>query len=264
MGNSFTSKKKSKKFNITSKEDDKGSTGKKSSKIDFALHSPNPNGRGRSVSVISEISSTLSFESKEAEIVKDQMCLSSSSPRSPSDETSRSSVLSTPTSQRPVSDVSAVDFIVNAQSLPVFNCEAAEPSSPLSIGMRMSESSSKPRISKPLPFIIEPKINENSWQVVSHRKKRKHITPEPVKPQCPNPLIFSELVLPTRSEISKKCRKRKKKNKRKRNEQKKQATIKKEEDDPQDSSKTLRTDRNCRRSICSILEQYIFSVSTLW
>jgi len=265
--NSFTSKKKCKKFDITSKEDGNGSPGKKTSKIDLALHSPNPNGRGRSASVISEISSTLSFESKEAEIVKDPMFLSFSSPRSPSDEISRSPVLSTPASQKPVSDVSVLDSVVNSQSLPVFNCEAAEPSSPrlLSIGVTMPESSSKPIISKPLHFIIEPKINENSWQVVSHRKKREHITMEPVKPQCPSPPIFSELVLPKRSETSKKCRKRKKKNKRKPHEQKKlQATVRKEEGEQPDVSKPLRTTCKYRKSICSILGEYIFSVITLW
>jgi len=265
--NSFTNKKKSKKFNITSKEDDNGSIGKKSSKIDLPLHSPNPNGRGRTASVISEISSTLSFESKEAEIVKDPMFLSFSSPRSPSDEISRSPVLSTPASQKPVSDVSVLDSVVNSQSLPVFNCEAAEPSSPrlLSIGVTMPESSSKPIISKPLHFIIEPKINENSWQVVSHRKKREHIKMEPVKPQCPSPPIFSELVLPKHSETSKKCRKRKKKNKRKPHEQKKlQATVRKEEGEQPDVSKPLRTTCKYRKSICNILGEYIFSVITLW
>lgn len=266
--NSFTSKKKSKMFNITSKEDGNGPTGKKSSKCDFALHSPNPNGRGRSASVISEISSTLSFESKEAEIVKDPMFLSSSPLRSPSDETIRSSGLSTPASQKPVSDVvSAVDFTVNSQSMPVFNCEAAEPSSPrlLSIGVTVPESSSKPTISKPLPFIIEPKITENSWQVVSHRKKREHITPEPVKPQSPSTMILPEFVLPNRSENSKKSRKRKKKNKRKPNEQKKlQATVTKEEDEPKDLSKPPRTSRTYRKSSCSILREYILSVITLW
>jgi len=211
--NSFNRKNKSIILNITSKEDGNGSTGKKSSKSDLAIHSPNPNGRGRSASVMSEISSTLSFEIKEAEIVKDPMFLSSSSQRSPSDETIESSVCLTPASQKAVSDVvPTLDFIVNSQSLPVFNSESTERSSPKlqSMGVTMPESSSKPIISKPLHFIFEPTINENSWHVVS-RKKREHILPELKKPQNSSPLILPEHIVPNCSKTSRKCRKRKKK-----------------------------------------------------
>jgi len=78
----------------------------------FIKDIPNPNGRGRSASVISEISSTTSFESKGAQLLRDSIMLQTPSEDAPSDKTIE--LTSTPVSQRSQSDKTSVsDFWEN-------------------------------------------------------------------------------------------------------------------------------------------------------
>jgi len=267
--NSFASENKSAVCNITSGEEDNNSFGKKTSKFESTMHSPNPNGRGRSAPAIQETLSTLSFETKEAEIMKEPMFSSSPSERALSDEIIRSFVLLTPASQKAVSDVvSTLDFVMSPQSSSESNCEVTESSSArlLTMGVTTPELSSKPTVSKPLPFIIEPTIKEDKWNIVSHRKKRKNVKAVPVKPFNPSPLFFSELALSDCSiETQKRYQKPKKKNRLKPSEQNNfQTTLIKKADKPKDSSETLGTKRKRRKSSCTILGEYIFDIIILW
>jgi len=253
---------------FTSEGEDCGWTDKHTSKDKSIKHTPNPNGRGRSASVISEASTTLSFDTIESDIAKDPM-FSTPSQQAVSDERIGSSIFSSPTSQQAVCDVlSDLDFVINPQSSSEFNCEFRESSipRPLKKGLTTPVFLSKPTVLKPLPFIIDPPVQEDQWHIVSHRKKRKYIKALPVKPRKPSPHIFSELALSHEFlEIPKKCRKRKKKRKLKLSEQKKLRTIVvKNEDKLKDSSEILGTTRKYRKSSCSILREYIFRLILWW
>jgi len=93
----------------------------------FVKDNPNPNGRGRSVSVISEIARTTTFENKGAELVKNSMVLRTSSEHAPSEKTN---LMTSPASQRLVSDKTSVSEFVKSQGLLESNCEVRESFTP--------------------------------------------------------------------------------------------------------------------------------------
>jgi hypothetical protein len=239
-------------------------------KCQSTKHKPNPNGRGRSASVMSEVSSTASYETKEAEIMKDTTVLRPPSQWALLDETTRSSMLSTPESKHALSDVrSASDFEINSQQSSESHLEVREFPCPKSAAtvVKTSECSLKPTLLKALPFLTEPEIYKDTWHTVSYKKKRqeKHVITK--KPSIPSPHKYSEL---SQSEsflrISKKCRRRKKKNNNLKPSKQKniQTTVFKKENRPKASFENHGAKSKCRKNLCHFLKEYLLGMIMWW
>jgi len=253
---------------------------------------PNPNGRGRSASVISEVSSTTSSESKRAELFPDSMMLRTPCEHTPSVKTME--MTSTPTSQRSLSDKTSVsDFVLKSDGLSVSNCEVREslhqtlvishelspkllskslvskstqlPLSerslksitPLQPPVPLSELSSKAEELKPLSFNVESASRkEDDWHVVSPQKKRKNYESVTVKLYKPSSAQVLEIPEPhTSPRARKKSQKLKEiKNKRKPNKELK------EECGPYKYSKNQVTTQKKRQSTCDIFKDYLIRV----
>jgi len=253
---------------------------------------PNPNGRGRSVSVISEISSTTSFESKRAELIRDSMILRTPSEHAPSVKTIK--MTSSPTSQRSLSDKTSVsDFVLKSKGLSESNCEVREsfhqklvtsrelspkllsnflvskPTQlpvpeyslkskiPIPPPMSLSEVSSKVEVPKPLSFNVESASRkEDECNVISPKKKRKNYEWVTAKSYKPSSLQVLEIPEPhTSPRARKKSQKPKEiKNKRKPNKEMK------EECGPHNYSKNQVPTKKQRQSTCDIFKDYLIRV----
>jgi len=263
---SFKRKKKKTEDDITSEEEYISWIGWESENSESNSQKPNPNGRRPSPSVISEVSSIVSFQSKEGEFFIDSMLSPTPSQTELSDKSMKSSRTSTPAFQRSLSLATSVpDFVLKSQASSESNCELSESSYQKSVTMRLStpELSSKFTVSKPLPFIVEPRTRENPWHIVRSKKKRKQHKPETIKVYNSSSSHLSERTLSNSPlETKKKRGKRKKKNNFKYSKPKKlkkAVTTKKVKLKCMlQSSSTTR--KYNRQSSCDIIKEYLFGI----
>jgi len=261
---SLKSKKNSTEADISSEEEHTGWNGWQSGNSEST--SPNPNGRHPSASVVSERSSTVSIQSTEGEFYIDSMSPLTTTQTVLSDKSINSSMTSSPDSWHSLSlATSTSDFVLKSQASSESNCEVREVSYQRSMTVRLPapELSSKPIVLKPLPFIVEPRIKEDSWHIVRHKKKRKQHKTVTTKSYNSSLSQLSEHKVPcVPIKPQKKSRKRMKKNKFKYREPNKlEKAVSKEKVKPKCFIKSSDTTRKYnRQSSCDMFKEYLFSI----
>jgi len=263
---SSKSKKKITESDVTSEDERIACNGWQSGNGESTSQNPNPNGRRPSVSIISERSSSGSVQIKEGGFFIDSMLPATPTETEQSDKSITSSRISSPASQHSLSlATSTSDFVLKFQASSESNFEVREFSCQESVTVQLpaSDLSLKPTVLKTFPFIVEPMITEDPWNIVKSRKKQKQDKAVTTKSYNSNSSQLSDRKLSNSPlETKKKCRHRMKKKKFKYSEPTKpEKVVSKEKVKPKCFFKTSgATLKSNRESSCDMFKEYLFRI----